>query len=124
MKALAFALLALAVSFAAPASAADSRNVNVINETGYDIKLLGFNGPDDGLEEWDNELSKPLKAGESVYVTFDEDEDEGCVWNIKVAWVGYSESESVYWKNVNLCRMTALRLRYDRNTDKTSFIAE
>lgn len=119
-------LATLAIAFAAvtvPALAADERNVSVVNETGYDIKLLGFNGPDDGLEEWDNELSSPLKNGASTYVTFEEEED-GCVWNIKVAWVGYSESESVYWKNVNLCRMNVLRLRYDRNTDKTSFIAE
>ena len=54
--------------------------------------MLGFNGPDDGLEEWDNELDKPLWNGASAYVTFDEDEDStpknlGCVWNIKVAWV-------------------------------------
>jgi hypothetical protein len=106
------------------AQAADARNVNVINETGYDIRLLGFNGPDDGLEEWDNELTSPLRDGASTYVKFDEDEDEGCVWNIKVAWVGYSEAESVYWKNVNLCRITALRLRYNSKTDTTSFVAE
>ena len=130
MKSLAFALFAFALALAVPhAQAADARNVNVINETGYDIKFLGFNGPDDGLEEWDNELDRPLRDGQSTYVTFDEDEDStpknlGCVWNIKVGWVGYSESESVYWKNVNLCRMTALRLRYNDKTNTTSFIAE
>ena len=125
MKAFAFALLAIALSAAAtPSSAADSRNVNVINETGYDIKMLGFNGPDDGVEEWDNELSKPLTDGASTYVKFDEEEDEGCIWNIKVGWVGYAEKDSVYWKNVNLCKITALRLRYDSKKDQTSFIAE
>lgn len=86
--------------------------------------MLGFNGPDDGLDEWDNELSSPLKDTASTYVTFDEDEDEGCVWNIKVSWVGYSEAESVLWKNVNLCRITALRLRYNGQTNTTSFLAE
>ena len=125
MKAMVSALIVLGFCLAAaPSHAADSRNVNVINETGYDIKMLGFNGPDDGLEEWDNELSKTLKDGDSTYVEFDEDEDEGCVWNIKVSWVGYSESESVYWKNVNLCKMTALRLRYNEKSGKTSFVAE
>ena len=106
---------------AASSFAADSRNVSVINETGYAIKFLGFNAPDDGLDEWDNELSKTLKNQDATYVEFDDD-DEGCVWNIKVEWANYDES--VLWKNVNLCKFTALRLRYDSGTKTTSFIAE
>jgi len=97
------------------------RNINVINETGYAIKFLGFNGPDDGLEEWDNELEKTLKNQESTYVEFDDD-DEGCVWNIKVIWANYDEA--VLWRNVNLWKFTALRLRYDSGTKTTSFLAE
>src|ERR1700736_1690272 len=107
----AFALFALSVIAApSPSSAADSRNVTVVNETGYAIKFLGFNAPDDGLEEWDNELQKVLSNQDSTYVEFDDD-DEGCVWNIKVIWANYDEA--VLWKNVNLCKFTALRLRYD-----------
>ena len=85
------------------------------------IRLLGFNGPDDGLEEWDNELDGVLKNQDSVYVEFDEG-DDGCVWNIKVDWANYDES--VLWKSVNLCRFTVLRLRYDSGTKTTPFIAE
>jgi hypothetical protein len=116
----ALALFALSV-VATPASAADSRNISVVNETGYAIKFLGFNGPDDGLEEWDNELDGTLKNQDSVYVEFNE-ADDGCVWNVKVDWANYNES--VLWKNVNLCRFNVLRLRYDSNTKTTSFIAE
>jgi hypothetical protein len=101
--------------------AADSRNVSVVNETGYAIKFLGFNGPDDGLDEWDNELDKTLKNQESTYVEFDDD-DDGCVWNIKVDWANYDES--VLWRNVDLCKFNVLRLRYDPGTKTTSFIAE
>jgi hypothetical protein len=46
----------------------------------------------------------------AAYVEFDED-DEGCVWNIKVDWANYNES--VLWKNVNLCKFNVLSLRYD-----------
>jgi len=116
----ALALFALTV-VATPASAADSRNVSVVNETGYAIKFLGFNAPDDGLEEWDNELEGVLKNQDTTYVEFDE-ADEGCVWNIKVDWANYNES--VLWKNVNLCRFNVLRLRYDPATKTTSFLAE
>ncbi len=117
-SALILAALSLAVS---PSLAADSRNVSVVNETGYAIKFLGFNAPDDGLDEWDNELEGNLKNQDSTYVEFDEN-DEGCVWNIKVDWANYNES--VLWKNVNLCKFNVLRLRYDSGTKTTSFLAE
>src|ERR1700676_36660 len=122
MKSLFAALIFIGVSLAAGAAfAADSRNVSVVNETGYAIKFLGFNGPDDGLDEWDNELSKTLQNQANVYVEFDND-DDGCVWNIKVDWANYDES--VLWKNVDLCKFNVLRLRYDSGTKTTSFIAE
>jgi hypothetical protein len=114
--------ISLGVSLAAPSAyAADSRNVSVVNETGYAIKFLGFNAPDDGIDEWENELEGTLKNQASTYVEFDED-DEGCVWNIKVDWQNYDES--VLWKNVNLCKFNVLRLRYDSGTKTTSFLAE
>jgi hypothetical protein len=59
MKTFLSAIVALVFSFiAVSAFAADNRNVSVINETGYAIKFLGFNSPDDGLDEWENELGK------------------------------------------------------------------
>src|SRR5262245_58000250 len=108
MKSIFSVLLAFAMSVAiSQAFAADNRNVSVVNETGYAIKFLGFNAPDDGIDEWENELEKTLKNQETSYVEFDED-DEGCVWNIKVDWANYDES--VLWKNVNLCKFNVLRL--------------
>jgi hypothetical protein len=122
MKYLFSAVVAVGLAmFAAPSIAADARNVTVVNETGYAIKFLGFNAPDDGLDEWDNELDKVLQNTASTYVEFDDD-DDGCVWNIRVDWQDYKES--VLWKNVNLCKFTALRLRYDHGTKTTSFVAE
>jgi hypothetical protein len=122
MKTILSALIVLGLSLiAAPSFAADNRNISVINETGYAIKFLGFNAPDDGVDEWENELDETLKNQDTAYVKFDED-DEGCVWNIKVDWANYDES--VLWKNVNLCKFNVLRLRYDSGTKTTSFIAE
>src|SRR5215218_3688690 len=117
MKMILSALIVLGLSLiAAPSFAADNRNVSVINETGYAIKFLGFNAPDDGVDEWENELDETLKNQDTAYVKFDED-DEGCVWNIKVDWANYDES--VLWKNVNLCKFNVLRLRYDSGTKAT-----
>jgi hypothetical protein len=123
MKFLLSGLIAIGLAIVATTSsfAADARNVTVVNETGYAIKFLGFNAPDDGMDEWDNELDKVLQNQTSTYVEFDDD-DEGCVWNIRVDWQNYDET--VLWKNVNLCKFTALRLRYDSGTKTTSFVAE
>ena len=122
MKTVFSALMLFALSvIATPSFAADARNVSVVNETGYAIKFLGFNGPDDGLDEWENELDETLANQGQTYVEFNE-QDEGCVWNIRVDWTNYNET--VLWKNVNLCKFNVLRLRYDPGTKTTSFLAE
>jgi hypothetical protein len=122
MKSILTALLLLGLSLVGgPAFAADSRNVSVVNETGYAIKFLGFNAPDDGMDDWDNELDRTLANQATTYVEFSDD-DEGCVWNIRVDWANYNET--VLWKNVNLCKFNVLRLRYDPGTKTTSFLAE
>src|SRR5689334_9326309 len=89
MKTIVSALIAIGFSLVVTTSfAADNRNISVVNETGYAIKFLGFNGPDDGLDDWENELDGTLKNQDTAYVEFDED-DDGCVWNIKVDWANY-----------------------------------
>jgi opacity protein-like surface antigen len=46
----------LALALMSGAVAEDARNVNIVNETGYGIKFLGFNNPGD--DDWsDNELA-------------------------------------------------------------------
>jgi len=103
------------------ASAEDARNVNVVNETGYGIKFLGFNNPGDN--DWsDNELGSVLRNGGSVYVKFNT-ADDGCVWNLKIEWAdpGYP---GVLWQDVDLCKINTLKLHYNRGTDTTSYVAE
>ena len=122
MRAL-FFVFAIAVATLSGSSsfAADERNVTVVNGTGYGIKFLGFNNPGDN--DWsDNELSSVLTDGNSVYVKFNT-EDEGCKWNIRVDWAdaGYP---GVLWRNVDLCKIDVITLKYDRNTDTTSFTAK
>jgi hypothetical protein len=111
----------LALAVVSGAVAEDARNVNIVNETGYGIKFLGFNNPGD--DDWsDNELGSVLRNGGSVYVKFNT-ADEGCVWNFKIEWAdpGYP---GVLWKDVDLCKISTLRLRYNRSSDQTSYLAE
>jgi hypothetical protein len=104
----------LALALMSGAVAEDARNVNIVNETGYGIKCLGFNNPGD--DDWsDNELGSVLRNRGSVYVKFNTD-DDGCVWNLKIEWADPG-CPGVLWNDVDLCKISTLRLRYNRSTD-------
>jgi hypothetical protein len=122
MKALFLGLvIAVAILSGSSSFAADERNVTVVNGTGYGIKFLGFNNPGDN--DWsDNELGKVLDDGGDVYVKFNT-ADHGCKWNIRISWAegGYPD---VLWRNVNLCEIDVITLKYDRATDTTSFTSK
>jgi hypothetical protein len=99
--------------------AEDRRSVTIVNGTGYGIKFLGFNNPGD--DDWsDNELppNSVLPDGNSVYVKFNT-ADDGCTWNFKIEWAdpGYP---GVVWHDVDLCHVSTVTLKYDRQTDKTT----
>jgi hypothetical protein len=120
MKSFFFALAVAALSVTST-FAADERNVTVVNGTGYGIKFLGFNNPGDN--DWsDNELGSVLANGSDVYVKFNT-ADKGCKWNIRIDWAdaGYP---GVLWKDVDLCSIETLTLKYDRASDTTSFLAK
>jgi hypothetical protein len=114
-------VVAVATLSGSSSFAADDRNVTVVNGTGYGIKFLGFNNPGDN--EWsDNEISSPLANGGSVYVKFN-NADKGCKWNIRIDWAdaGYP---GVLWKDIDLCTVDVLTLKYDRASDTTSIQAK
>lgn len=120
MKAILLAFVVAAVTLTASSSfAEDQRNITVVNGTGYGIKFLGFNNPGDN--DWsENELpsNSVLPDGNSVYIKFNT-EDKGCKWNFKIDWAdpGYP---GVVWHDVDLCSITTVTLRYNRDNDTTS----
>jgi hypothetical protein len=111
-------LAATCLMSATPSLGADERNITIYNATGYGIKFIGVNPPDDDDFD-DNELSEVLKDGESVYIKFNQ-ADKGCNWTIKIDWAmeGYP---SPIIRNVNLCTIDDIRLLYDRSTGVTSY---
>lgn len=120
MKAL-FLGFVMAIAMLSGSFAADDRNVTVVNGTGYGIKFLGFNNPGDN--EWsDNEIGSVMEDGASQYVKFN-NADKGCKWNIRISWAdaGYPD---VMWRNVDLCSIDKITLKYNRSTDTTSIISE
>jgi hypothetical protein len=122
MKSMFLGFVAAAAILSASATfAADDRNVTVVNGTGYGIKFLGFNNPGDN--DWsDNEIGGVMANGASQYVKFN-NADKGCKWNIRISWElsGYPD---VLWRNVDLCSIDKITLKYNRSNDTTSFVSE
>jgi hypothetical protein len=59
-----------------------------------------------------------LPDGNGVYVKFNT-ADGGCKWNFKIEWAdpGYP---GVVWQDIDLCRVSTVTLKYDRDSDKTT----
>lgn len=100
--------------------AADDRDFTVVNRTGYTIRFIGVNAPgDDNFNE--NELNGLMAEGSTVDVKFDKG-DKGCMWNMVVAWEGYTQA--VIFKDMDLCKISKVTLRYDNASKVTSYAWE
>jgi hypothetical protein len=93
--------------------AGNSRDLKVVNNTGFPIKYFSVNQAGD--KAWsENELSVAVKDKENFTTTF-EGNGNGCKWNIKVMFAG-KNGFSIY-KDVDLCKAKVLSLGYDPKTD-------
>lgn len=121
MKKVAFigSLVAL-LMFCAITNASNSRDLKVVNNTGYPIKYFSVN--QSGDKAWsENELSVAVKDKETFTTTL-EIVGKGCAWNIKVMLAG-KNSFSIY-KDVDLCKAKVLLLAYDQKTDTPVYKTE
>jgi len=120
MKKVWLGLIAAVLILASSVSFADDRDFTIDNATGYPIKFLGVNAPDDNV--WNvNELASTLQNGGSFKVKFT-GADKGCIWNIKVIWA--DDNSSSYFSGLNLCSIEVVNLHYNRSTDTASYTTQ
>ena len=114
-----FAAFCLATT-ATSCLAADDRDFTVVNRTGYTIRFIGVNPPgDDNFNE--NELNGLMAEGGTVDIKFS-GADKGCVWDMVVAWEGYTQA--VIFRGMDLCKISKVTLRYNEATKVTSYLWE
>jgi len=67
---------------------------------------------------WDEDIlgRDVLDDGEEFEVAFDKAENV-CKWDMKVV---YDDGESAVWQGLNLCQITKLTLKWNKNTGVTS----
>lgn len=114
---LAGAILATAL-LATPAQAQTAKqDFNLVNRTGYELAEL-FVSPSKS-DAWGKDIlgKATIPDGESAHITFS-NAAPGCIWDLKVV---YSDDDSsAVWRNIDLCKIETITIRYNRNTDTTS----
>ena len=119
-KVIAGLVLFVAVVIGSTVNAADQRDFTIVNATGYPIKFLGVNEPNDPVYN-ENELSSILGNGASFKVKFS-NADKGCTWNIKVTWA--DDNTSSIFKGLNLCTINTVTLKYNKASDEASYTTD
>jgi hypothetical protein len=97
-------------------SSADSRQVRIVNETGYGIRFIGVNAP--GGEDWShNRVISVIRNGTSSQVSLRE--DGNCKRDIRIAWT--RKIAPAILKDVDLCSVKIVVLRYNQVTEAVSY---
>ena len=112
--------LTVLLMFCSMIHAGNSRDVKVINGTGLPIKSISLD--QSGNSVWnENEISATFQDKEKIEITV-EGIDKGCQRNMKVVWAD-NNAASIY-KDIDLCKVKVLTLKYDRSLDAATFITE
>lgn len=98
-------------------SSSESREVRIINETGYGINFIGVKAPGD--EDWSkNRVTSVLRNGTSAQVSLVE--DGNCRRHIRIAWASKKFAPKVL-KDVDLCSIKVLTLHYNQKAEALSY---
>lgn len=115
----AFALAAalwLATPLAAAAAEA-KQDFSLINETGYDIKSVYVSSH--RTDKWEEDVlgDDQLDDGAKVNIHFSP-KTKTCKFDLKVVYE--IDDSSAVWKNIDLCTVSKITIRYNKKNDKTS----
>ena len=110
-------LLALICVLVFPGAAqALNLDFELVNGTGWAIKEIYVSPA--AVNDWqENLISQPMADGESYEITFSPDANVA-KWDMKIVWV--DPGEDVFWKSLDLSKISKLTLRYNADTDETS----
>ncbi|OIQ69511.1 hypothetical protein GALL_488870 [mine drainage metagenome] len=110
----------LGVVASAPAFA-NGLDFSLKNATGYDIKAV-FVDPS-ASDTWTDDVmgADILADGDKVDISFTGDEGT-CKWDLKVEWT--EDYKPTVWHGLNLCNISTVTLKYNRDTDVTTAVTE
>jgi hypothetical protein len=93
------------------------QNFTLVNKTGYTFSEI-YVSPSKA-NDWEEDIlgDDELDDGETFDVSFSRS-TKTCKWDLKVV---YSDDDSsAVWKDIDLCAVSKVTLRYNRSSDTTS----
>ncbi|MEW6256668.1 MAG: argininosuccinate lyase [Pseudomonadota bacterium] len=110
------AALVFAAFCVTPALAA-KQDFELVNKTGYDISHV-YVSPTKSNDWEEDVLGKDiLEDGDSWDIEFERG-DKTCKWDLKVVYA--DDNSAAYWRNIDLCTVEKITIRYNRKSDTTS----
>lgn len=111
-----FALSCL-LMIAVPANAAGKQDFILVNKTGYDISHV-YVSPVKS-DDWEEDVlgKDVLEDGDSWKIKFNRSTST-CKWDLKVVYA--DDDSTAFWKNIDLCSVSKITIRYNRKSDTTS----
>ncbi|MBP2299637.1 hypothetical protein [Azospirillum picis] len=109
-------LVASSLLFMHGAAFAGQQDFSILNKTGYALKHIYVS--ESNSNSWDEDIlgRDLLENGEEFEVSFDKAEAT-CKWDMKVI---YDDGDSAVWGGLNLCKISKLTLKWNKNTGVTS----
>ncbi len=108
------ALIVFALCAAASVSA-ENLDFTLVNKTGYPINEVYVSSA--ATNDWEEDVlgRDQLGNSERVNIRFERGAS-GCNWDMKVV---YEDEDEAVWERLNLCEISSLTLRWDRNKGTT-----
>jgi len=113
-------LFAAALFLTHGAALAGQQDFTIVNKTGYPLKHIFVS--ESKSNSWDEDVlgRDILNDGEEFELSFGKAE-KTCKWDMKVA---YDDGETAVWENLDLCQISKLTLKWNKNTGVTSAMKE
>ena len=114
----AFFSAAVTIGAAQFASAQEAKqDFTLSNRTGYELKEV-YVAPS-ASDEWEDDVlgTGTLATGASVEIKFHR-AAKTCKWDLKVVYT--VDSSTAVWKNIDLCSVDKITIRYNKSTDTTT----
>jgi hypothetical protein len=102
---------------AVPAHAAGKQDFILVNKTGYDISHV-YVSPVKS-DDWEEDVlgKDVLEDGDAWTIKFNRSTST-CKWDLKVVYA--DDDSTAVWKNIDLCSVSKITIRYNRKSDTTS----
>ena len=114
----AFCAALLMSALAAPAFAGDAKqDFTLVNKTGYELNAV-YVSPGHADDWGDDVLGRDtLDDGNFAEIKFHR-AAKTCEWDLKVTYT--VDGSSAVWHDIDLCTVSKITIRYNKNTDKTT----